>query len=248
MDWAEVAILLVAGIGTGMIGYGAGLASLVSFPTLLALGLPPLTANITNTVALLGTTAGGLISAQPDLVGQRGRVVRFGIAGAVGGVVGAALLLSQPAETFEQIVPWLVAFASVVLMLRPWLRSLHADRIRENHVAVPVLIGLIAVYGGYFGAAAGVLIVATLGAVMHDVYARVNALRSVILGTANLGATVVFVIVTPIEWLRVAPLAIGCVLGASVAPPVIRRIPETPLRMTIGIAGLGLATVLFLDR
>ncbi|CAA9415644.1 MAG: Uncharacterized UPF0721 integral membrane protein [uncultured Propionibacteriaceae bacterium] len=248
MDWAEIAILLVAGIGTGMIGYGAGLASLVSFPTLLALGLPPLTANITNTVALLGTTAGGLISAQPDLVGQRGRVVKFGIAGAIGGVVGAALLLSQPAETFEQIVPWLVAFASVVLMLRPWLRSLHADRIREHHVAVPVLIGLIAVYGGYFGAAAGVLIVATLGAVMHDVYARVNALRSVILGTANLGATVVFVIVTPIEWLRVAPLAVGCVLGASVAPPVIRRIPETPLRMTIGIAGLGLATVLFLDR
>ena len=83
---------------------------------------------------------------------------------------------------------------------------------------------------------------------MHDVYARVNALRSVILGTANLGATVVFVILTPIEWLRVAPLAIGCVLGASVAPPVIRRIPETPLRMTIGIAGLGLAAVLFLDR
>lgn len=246
MDWSEVALLLLAGVGAGIVGFGAGLASLVSFPTLLALGLPPLTANITNSMALMGTTAGGLLSAQPDLVGQRSRIIRFGAAGAVGGVVGALLLLTQPAETFEAIVPWLVAFASIVLMLRPWLRSLHAGRIHEHHHGVVLLIGAIAIYGGYFGAAAGVLIVATLGALMSDTYARVNALRSVVLGTANLAASVVFVLSVDIAWSRVIPLGLGCVLGASIAPPIVRRLPETPLRIAVGIAGLVLAVVLYL--
>lgn len=246
MDFSEVALLLLAGVGAGIVGFGAGLASLVSFPTLLALGLPPLTANITNSIALMGTTAGGLISAQPDLVGQRARILRFGAAGAVGGVVGALLLLTQPAATFEAVVPWLVAFASVVLMLRPWLRSLHAGRLHENHPGVVLLIGAIAIYGGYFGAAAGVLIVATLGALMSDAYARVNALRSVVLGTANLAASVVFVLSVDIEWSRVIPLGLGCVLGAAVAPPIVRRLPETPLRIGVGIAGLVLATELYL--
>lgn len=246
MDFSEVALLLLAGVGAGIVGFGAGLASLVSFPTLLALGLPPLTANITNSIALMGTTAGGLISAQPDLVGQRARILRFGAAGAVGGVIGALLLLTQPAETFEAIVPWLVAFASIVLMLRPWLRSLHAGRIHEKHPGVVLLIGAIAIYGGYFGAAAGVLIVATLGALMSDTYARVNALRSVVLGTANLAASVVFVLSVDIEWSRVIPLALGCVLGAAVAPPIVRRLPETPLRIGVGIAGLVLAVELYL--
>ena len=246
MDFSEVALLLLAGVGAGIVGFGAGLASLVSFPTLLALGLPPLTANITNSIALMGTTAGGLISAQPDLVGQRARILRFGAAGAVGGVIGALLLLTQPAETFEAIVPWLVAFASIVLMLRPWLRSLHAGRIHEKHPGVVLLIGAIAIYGGYFGAAAGVLIVATLGALMSDTYARVNALRSVVLGTANLAASVVFVLSVDIEWSRVIPLALGCVLGAAIAPPIVRRLPETPLRIGVGIAGLVLAVELYL--
>lgn len=246
MDFSEIALLLLAGMGAGIVGFGAGLASLVSFPTLLALGLPPLTANITNSIALMGTTAGGLLSAQPDLVGQRARILRFGAAGAVGGVIGALLLLTQPAETFEAIVPWLVAFASIVLMLRPWLRSLHAGRIHEDHAGVVLLIGAIAIYGGYFGAAAGVLIVATLGALMSDTYARVNALRSVVLGTANLAASVVFVLSVDIAWSRVIPLGLGCVLGAAIAPPIVRRLPETPLRIGVGIAGLVLAVDLYL--
>lgn len=246
MDWMETAVLLLAGVGAGVVGFGAGLASLVSFPTLLALGVPPLAANVSNTIALMGSTVGGLVTAGPDLVGQRRRILRFGGAGAVGGAVGAVLLLTQPAGTFERIVPWLVAFASVVLMLRPWLRSLHAGRLAEDHVAVLLLIGVIAIYGGYFGAAAGVLIVATLGAVLPDPYARVNALRSLVLGTANLAASVVFVLSTPIEWAKVLPLGLGCVLGAAVAPPIVRRLPETPLRVVIAIAGLVLAVDLYL--
>jgi uncharacterized membrane protein YfcA len=246
VDWAEVAVLLLAGVGAGVVGFGAGLASLVSFPTLLALGLPPLTANITNSIALLGTTVGSVISAQPDLVGQRNRIIRFGAAGVVGGVVGGLLLLTQPPGTFERIVPWLVAFASVVLILRPWLRSLHAGRISEHHLGVLLLVGLIAVYGGYFGAAAGVLVVATLGAFMEDAYARVNALRTLVVGAANLAASAVFVFWTPIDWAKVIPLAIGCIVGSAVAPPIVRRIPETPLRVLIGVAGLALAVELYL--
>jgi uncharacterized membrane protein YfcA len=198
-------------------------------------------------VALLGISGGSVISAQPELAGQRRRIIRFGLAGAVGGALGALLLLSQPAGTFEQVVPWLVAFASVVLMLRPWLRSLQAGRVSEHSVAVLLLIGLISIYGGYFGAAAGVLIVATLGAFLADAYARVNALRSIILGTANLSASIIFAVVADIRWSMVVPLALGCIGGAALAPPIVRRIPETPLRLVVGVAGLVVAVTMYFD-
>lgn len=247
MDWAQLGVVLLAGVGAGIVGYGAGLASLVSFPALLAVGLPPLAANVTNTMAMVGTTIGGLVTARPDLVGQRARMIKFASAAVVGGVIGAILLLTQPAETFERIVPWLIAFASIVLILRPWLRSLHAGRITEHHLGVAIAIALIAIYGGYFGAAAGVLIVAALGAVMPDSYARVNALRSIVLGSANLSATVIFIFAGPINWPMAFALAIGAFLGSAIAPPIVRKLPETPLRITVGVAGLILAVKLFLD-
>lgn len=247
MSWLELAGLLVAGFGAGLVGYSAGLASLISYPALLAVGLPPLAANVSNSVALTGSTIGGLLTSGPELRPQLARVIRFSCASALGGIAGAVLLLRAPAGTFEQIVPWLVAFASVVLLARPLLRRLRAERIGEQHPGLLVLVMVICIYGGYFGAAAGVLLLATFGAVLSDEYASFNALKAVVLGSANIAASVIFIIAGPVQLAAVIPLAIGCLIGSAVGPPIVRRLPETPLRIAVGIAGLILAIKLFLD-
>jgi len=174
-------------------------------------------------------------------------VVRFALAGAVGGLVGAALLLTTPATVFSEVVPWLVAFASVALLARPWLRRRRFDRLVRHRSALLLLVAAIAVYGGYFGAAAGVLLLALFGAVFPEPYAMVNALKAVVLGAANVAASVVFVVVTPISWASVVPLALGCLLGSAVGPPLVRRVPETPIRVAVGLAGLALAVRLLLS-
>lgn len=163
-DLMRIGLLVLAGIGSGLVGYAAGLASLVSFPVLVALGLPPLAANVTNSVALTGVSLGSVASAQPELAGMRGRILKFGGLALVGGATGALLLLRLPPGVFEQVVPWLIAFGSVTLLLRPWLRRMQAGRIDEHHPLVVIIIGLISVYCGYFGAGAGVLLVAGFGA------------------------------------------------------------------------------------
>lgn len=246
MDWLEAGFLVLAGVGSGMVGYGAGLASLISYPALLAVGLAPLAANVTNTVAVTFAAVGGLSTSMPELRPQRQRVLRFTLAGVLGGALGSVLLLTTPADRFAQIVPWLVALASVALLARPWLRKLRFDHVSERAPAVFVLVAAIAIYGGYFGAAAGVLLLATFGALLTETYPMINALKSVVLGSANIAASVLFVFFAPIDWAVVIPLAIGCVIGAAVSPPIVRRLPETPLRIVVGLAGLGLALNLYL--
>ena len=248
MDWSAIGLLFLAGVGAGVIGYSAGLASLFSYPALLASGLSPLLANVTNTVALTCSALGGLATAGPELRPQRVRVLRFALAGALGGVAGAILLLSTPAGAFERLVPWLVALASVALLARPWLRRLRFERLTEHHPGVFLLIAAIAVYGGYFGAAAGVLLLASFGALLNDPYAMVNALKSVVLGAANIAASLVFVVASDVSWSSVVPLAAGCLLGSAVSPPIVRRLPETPVRVVVGLAGLVLAVTLYLRQ
>lgn len=246
-DLVRAALLVVTGIGSGIAGYGAGLASLVSFPVLLALGLSPLSANVTNSVALTGVTLGSVTSARRELVGQRSRVVRFGAVGLLGGAAGALLLLRLPAGIFELVVPWLVAFGSVVLLLRPWLRRLHAGRLHERHPLVLAVVAAVTVYCGYFGAGAGVLLMATFGAVLTDRLARLSALRSAVAGLANLTAAVIFALTGSVDWSAVLPLGLGAVVGSALGPPLVRRVPETPLRVGIAVAGFGLAVTLYLD-
>ena len=159
----HVALLVLAGVGSGLVGYGAGLASVVSYPALLAAGLSPLAANATNTAALTGVALGGVGSARTELAGMRSRIVRFGAAGLVGGAVGAGLLVVLPESVFAAVVPWLVVLGALVLLFRPALRRLHRGRWSEHSRLVVVAVGLVAVYGGYFGAGAGTLVVAVLG-------------------------------------------------------------------------------------
>ncbi len=245
---AEVVLLLLAGVGAGVTGYGAGLASLVSYPALLAVGLSPLAANATNTAALTGVALGGVSSARQELQGTRARLVRFGAAGLVGGAAGALLLVVLPESTFAAVVPWLVALGSVVLLLRPWLHHLHGGRISERGPLAVGAVTLLAVYGGYFGAGAGTLVIATLSLVLAEPLARIAALRAVVLGLANLVATGVFVVRGLVDWGAAVPLALGMVVGSAVAPRLMRRLPDVAVRIGIAVAGLGLALFLVTQR
>jgi uncharacterized membrane protein YfcA len=246
VDWLATGLFVLAGIGAGIIGSGAGLASLISYPALLALGVPPVAANVSNTVALTCSALGALFSSRPELRPQRRRVIRFAIAGVLGGVAGAGLLLTTPAHAFERLVPWLVALASLALLTSPWLRQIHAKHLHESSPLLFILVALVATYGGYFGAAAGVLLLATFAAVLTDPYRMINALKNIVLGAANIAASVIFVFVAPVNWRAAIPLAVGCLIGSSIGPPIVRRLPETPLRLVVGLAGLALAVKLFL--
>ena len=238
--------LVLAGIAAGLIGSGAGVASFVSYPALLAAGLSPLSANVSNTVAMTISSVSSIAASRPELIGQGRRLLPFVLVALLGGVAGMALLLSFPAETFEVVVPWLIGLASVALLARPWLRQLHSDRMGERHPLVVAGVGLACVYSGYFGAAAGVLIMSVIGSVIADEWARVNAFKNVLLGVSNLTATLGFLVLGPVQWSAALPLALGCLIGAALGPAVVRRLPETPLRVAIGLAGLALAVRLAL--
>jgi uncharacterized membrane protein YfcA len=188
-----------------------------------------------------------VVSARQELTGMRRRVLTFGALGLGGGTAGALLLLWLPPGGFAAVVPWLVAFGSVVLLLRPWLRRLHAGRLHERHPAVLGVVGAVTVYCGYFGAGAGVLLLATFGAVLPDRMARLAALRSAVVGVANTTAALLFAATGPVAWSAALPLGLGAVVGSALGPPLVRRLPETPLRVGVAVAGLGLAVKLYLD-
>ncbi|GHF39377.1 hypothetical protein FHX82_006668 [Amycolatopsis bartoniae] len=244
-DPLSLVFLLLAGVGAGLTGSIAGLASLVSYPALLAVGLSPVSANVTNTIAMLGTTVGAAAGSRPELAGQRSSLKTLCAITAAGGAVGAALLLWTPSGTFTFIVPFLIAGASVLLFLGPRLRK-YAER-ADGHGLGPLAGAAafaVAIYGGYFGAAAGVLMLALLSTVWAQSLARSNAAKNIATGAANLVAAVVFAFTGKVDWLAVVALCLGSVLGSWIGPAVVRRLPATPLRIAIGLAGLGLAASL----
>jgi uncharacterized membrane protein YfcA len=206
---------------------------------LLLTGLPPLAANVSNTVALTISSTTAIAGSWPELRGELRRLVPYVLVALLGGAVGMAVLLAFPAEAFEAVVPWLIALASVALLARPWLQRVRSDRLTEHHPLVVGAVGLVCVYGGYFGAAAGVLVMAVIGAVVPDRWPFVNAAKNVLLGVSNLTASIGFLLLGPVVWSATVPLAIGALAGAAVGPAVVRRLPETPVRLVIGVAGLG---------
>jgi uncharacterized membrane protein YfcA len=241
MSAASLLVLLLAGVGAGLAGTVTGLASLVSYPALLAVGLPPLTANVTNTVALSCNALGAAAGSQPELRGQRNAVVRLGALCVVGGAVGAGLLLLTPGEAFQRIVPWLIALASMLILVRPLLLRAGTGLLGDRHPAVLAGMFAAAVYAGYFGAAAGVVMLALLSAVTADSHARVNALKNVVLGLGNATAAVGFALLGPVSWTAALPLALGFFGGGLLGPRIVRRVPSTALRVLIALLGLALA-------
>jgi uncharacterized protein len=254
MSTVQFSLLLLAGTAAGLIGSVAGLASLFSYPALLATGVPPLTANVTNTVALVFSGVGSVSASRPELAGQRPRLVRLGVAGLLGGIVGAALLLLTPSDAFEKIVPFLIAGASAAMLVQRAPRELPAEGAAEqarhphrDHWGMVLGAFAISIYGGYFGAAAGVLMLAMFLLVTGEGVPRGNAVKNVVLGVANSVAAVAYAFLTDVAWLAALPLAIGFFLGGRLGPRVVRRMPQTLLRRLIAVAGLGLAVHLGLD-
>lgn len=245
MNWA---LLFAAGILGGLTGSIAGLASVATYPALLLAGLPPVTANVTNTVALVFNGVGSALGSRPELRGQGRWILRTLPVAVLGGVAGAALLLSTPAEGFEKAVPFLLGFASVAILLprRPGEPDSPDDH-RARRVLEALAIFAICIYGGYFGAAAGVLLLALFLRIGHASLAEANAAKNVILGMANAVAAVVFAILAPVHWWAVLVLGLGCLLGSRLGPVVVRHAPPGPLRLVIGAAGVALAVKLGLD-
>ncbi|BDX33300.1 UPF0721 transmembrane protein [Mycobacterium antarcticum] len=247
MDWWDAALLFLAGIGGGLVGSIAGLASLTTYPALLLIGLPPVAANVTNTVALVFNGIGSVSASLPELRGQRAVLTRLVPAAVVGGAAGAALLLSIPAEGFENAVPVLLAVAAVLIAVPRGQREVDVPRRRGSTVLQATAILAICIYGGFFGAAAGVMMLALFLRTGNDSLADANATKNVVLGVANGVAAVIFIAFAPIHWPAVVPLGIGCLLGSRIGPAIVRRAPATPLRLMIAAAGLALAVKLGVD-
>jgi uncharacterized membrane protein YfcA len=237
-------ILLATGVLGGLASTVASIASVVSYPALLALGLPPLSANVTNTMSLVLTGAGSVLGSRPELAGQRDRVLRLGVITALGGAAGAAILLLAPASTFGIVVPLLIGGASVLLLTQPMIRGLAprpgAERSRRSLAGV---FGA-AVYIGYFGAAGGILMIAMLSTMISESLIRVNALKNAILGAANAVAAIIFALFAPVHWLFVPPLAAGFLIGGFTGPRLVRRLPVKVLRIFVAVCGLALAVKL----
>ncbi len=253
VDPATVALLLVAGMLAGAIGAITGLASVVSMPALLSIGLPPVVANATNTVAVLGSTVGAVISGRKDLR-TRGLaaaalreppahddpVALLAATAAGGSVLGTVLLLSSPTSAFQILLPLLVATGATLVLLP--LLPLPARRRRSGRATRPFLgVALAGAYAGYAAAGAGLAMHVVLDRSEHRPLVRTIALRNLCAGTANVVAATLLAVAGPVAWLAVAFVFPGAVLGSLVGPRLIRHAPDRAVRVVIALAAYALA-------
>ena len=248
----EALAILAAGVWAGIVNTVVGSGTLITFPVLLAVGYPPLTANVSNSLGLVPGSLSGAYGYRRELAGQRARIARFAPASVLGALIGAALLFVLPASAFEAIVPGFVALALVLVVLQPRLNRWLLARRRADaapdggHVAL-ALDGLVGIYGGYFGAAMGIMLLAILGVALDDDLQRVNALKNVLAGLVNLTSAIVFVLVAHLAWGAVALLAVGSTIGGQLGARVGRRLPAPALRAVIVLVGLAAIAKLLLD-
>ncbi len=248
----QMAAVLLAGLAAGTINTVVGSGTLITFPTLLAFGVPPVTANVSNTIGLVPGVMSGAWGYRRELRGQRSRAIRLGSASLVGGAVGAVLLLSLPSSAFSAIVPALIVVGLLLVVLQPrisaWVDARH-EGARGDHgpwwVWPSVL--LTGVYGGYFGAAQGVILMGVLGIGIADGLQRLNGLKNVLAGLVNGVAGVLFIAVAPVDWTVVVLIAIGSVIGGQLGATVGRRLSPLALRVFIVVVGL-VALAVFLIR
>jgi uncharacterized protein len=234
-------LVFLAGICAGLINTVVGSGTLITFPALLAVGLPPVTANVSNTVGLFPGSFVGAYGYRRELAGQRSRVLLLGVASVVGGVCGAVLLLVLPAAAFRDVVPALIVLALLLVVLGPRINAWAAGRGHavSARVRTPLWIATAAtgVYGGYFGAAQGVVLMGFLGILLDDTVQRHNALKNVLAGLVNLVAAIVFVLTSHIDWLAAGLIAAGSMLGGLLGARVGRRLSPSVLRALIVVIG-----------
>jgi uncharacterized membrane protein YfcA len=243
----DSAALVLAGTAAGLIGSAGGITSLVSYPALLAVGLPALSANIANNVALVGCWPGSALASKPELRGTASWLWRFTVVAATGGAAGSVLLLLTPSGTFARVVPFLVAAGSLALLFEPRLRAWRQSRGTPDHkLALPAGLMALSLYNGYFGAGAGVMILTLLLVLVDRRLPTANALKNMLIGAASLVSALIFAFCGSVNWSAAAPLALGMLAGSRVGPLVARRLPAGLLRWLIVVLGMALATYLWL--
>ena len=251
MTGFEAVLVVLAGVGAGGVNAIVGSGSLITFPTLLAVGYPPVVANVSNNIGVVPGSVFGSIGFRRELEGQGRRARTLACASGLGGLTGAVLLLTLPSEVFDAIVPVLVLMACALMAVQPRLAAWVARRRPEDARDVgwaPLTIGFLAgIYGGYFGAAQGVILLAMLAVFVPDDMKRSNALKNVLAGTVNAVAAIVFVFFADVAWEAVACVAVGAAIGGTLGAQVGRRIPPTVLRVLVIVLGLVVATKLLLD-
>ena len=249
MTSLEVVAVLIAGVWAGAINTVVGSGTLVTFPVLLAVGYPPVVANVSNSIGLVPGSAAGAWGYRRELAGQRARAIRLGTASLLGAIAGAVLLLSLPAEAFEAIVPAFIVLALVGIIFQPRLQAAIAHRTpRGENGGVLAWLGVFGggIYGGYFGAAQGLLLISVLGLTLREELQRINALKNVLAGLVNLVSGLVFVLVADVAWEAVACVAVGATIGGVLGGRYGRRLPATVLRaviVAVGIAAIVLLVV-----
>lgn len=240
-------LLLAAGILAGAVGSAGGITSLISYPALLAVGVPPLPANVTQAVAFVTCMPGSALGSRPELRGQWPWIRRWAVVAAAGGAGGVALLLCTPSHLFGRIVPFLLVIASVALLLQPRISTWREGRFgRGDRYLLPCGLFAVCVYGGYFGAGSGVMVLALLLLTVDQDLLRANALKNVILGVADIVAALGFALFGPVRWTAALPLAVGLLAGSLVGPSATRRVPTNALRVVVACAGMGLAIRLWI--
>lgn len=232
--WALMAYLLVGGFFAGLSSSMASFASLISYPVLLSVGIPPVYANVTNDVAIIANSAGATMASGRELHGRWKTVGGLAFCTITGAIIGSILLLAFPGKVFQKLVPFFIAFAGVMILVS----DRHAPVLEEKRptwqrILFDGLLIIMGVYEAYFGAAGGVVVLVTLTYVIGGQFTVINAIRNVICGLADLVALVIYSFFSHIYWLDAVPLAIGMFIGGLVGPVLLRHIPATVMRRII---------------
>lgn len=250
MEALELVAIGAAGLMAGGINAVVGSGTLITFPVLLAFGYPPVLANVSNNVGLVPGVLGAVYGYRRELVGQRARLLRFGAASLIGGALGAVLLLNLPAAAFDAVVPVLILLACALVLVQPRLhRRLRERGARRRDGGLPLWCGVLGtgVYGGYFGAAQGVLLMGLFGSFLDDDLQRLNAVKNVLAALVNGVAAAVFIAVAEVDWAVAGAIACGAVAGGLLGARVGRRLPPNVLRAVIVVVG-GTAAVTMIAR
>ena len=239
-----------AGMAAGAINVVVGSGTLITFPTLLGFGYSPLVANVSNTVGLVPGAVSGVHAYRRELAGQGRRAAFLGIFSSAGAVVGALLLLRLPETSFRRVVPYLILLACALVALQPflarWLRPSDPPVRRFGHRGQILFVAVFAtgIYGGYFGAAQGVILMALLAIFIDDHLQRLNAIKNVLAGLANAVAGVIFAISGHVSWVAAGLLAVGAAVGGQVGGRLGRRLPQPLLRAAVVVVGTVVAVLL----
>ncbi|OZM73264.1 hypothetical protein CFN78_10395 [Amycolatopsis antarctica] len=251
MTWWEAVVIALAGLWAGTINTVVGSGTLVTFPVLIALGYPPVTATTSNAIGLAPGTISGAIGYRKELTGQGRRLLVYGACSLVGAIGGTVLLLRLPSDAFESIVPVLVGLAVVLVIVQPrvskWVAARQKSKAAHGGPLLLFLIFLVGIYGGYFTAAQGVMLMAFMGMLLSEPIQRLNGIKNVLSAVVNVVAGTIYAFVAPVSWPVVGLLAAGSVLGGVLGAKIGRKLSPVVLRGVIVVVGVAAIVMLILD-